>query len=72
MKNGGDAEFKVYCETIESIVKHITPMLAGHKFLFGDKMTNADFILASFMGSLVYNNNLGMGEAWSAEAKKIH
>ena len=46
-------------------------MLAGHKYLFGDKLTVADFYLASLMYSSVYNSNLGMGEAWSSEGKKI-
>ncbi len=54
-KNGGEAELKVYLETVQGIINYVTPFLSGQKYIFGNKMTIADFQLAAIMGSTVYN-----------------
>ena len=53
----------------ETISKTLTEH--GKKFVAGDKLTIADFTIASYIFSVVYNSAFGGGEVMTSKGKAI-
>ena len=64
---------KKYCERLTWLTDYVSKIIIGHgkKFVCGDKMSIADFTIASYLYAVVYNSAFAGGDAMTSKGKAI-